>query len=1121
MLTPFFLSAQISISGKIKDTEGDKVIFASVYLKSRKVFTHSLEDGSFSLKIDGKSSFNDTLLIRFIGYHTLNIPVYFQGQNIVLDKIILSPKISLLPEVSIIAPPPVEEIMKLAIKGIKKNYINEDTRLEGFYREISFENDICVMVDEAVINVDYSKYTNGVNVSKRFRDYYKNQATNLKEAGNIFRYAQFFPFYTSKEDKVYVPYGRKSHNLSPFKNNPSPYGGPNDVLAIDKVKFLYDFMDPKMFSKYTYKNLGKIKVDGVTCYKIAYTPKVEEESTKDNRVWHPISKKMKYPIFAGFIYISTKDYAVLSFEGQKYILTDFSIYRRPYPVFAYPDFISFKVSYRKDTKNRYVLGTVETEQIRTILYNEELIRYKSERLLNLYASEKKLAHDESQQFLYGNNTTLRNFVENYDEAFWKNYETSKHYTPLTPLNISQLEIKTPLISQFLDQNKTISDFERPDITEVYEVLKIQNDSAQYYHELKSKYDSILSAYIYDENQYYNAVMEKLKNYKRNYSYHHFYAFKDEEAENNSDFFTIDHEEVYSKIDTNNHQVLYSKETHEKMIDLPLLSAGKLNYFLEEIKLNHAQNIAVMHSEKGQISNHLNVFEYGVDSAFLKIESVTEFYWTTDSTLLYVQTDLTERPWIVLETNINTKETDTLFTLENHQLELSLIHDKYGTFLKVENKDETGLFILNRNTHQFEAKTTITQGINFNVAAADSIHIVFTEHGVSDQLRFGEISNKNYANLPVIYKSSSFVEEVKSAKDFILFTERSKGSYQLKALNIKTLIVKTIESIPKYASITLDKVSVESNEVIISVETAITPYCQIKVNLESNKLDTVERDFAADLFNSSNFEYKYEEIQINDSTSVPITILYKKELKDNLKGLLIKTYGAYGSIDFPNFNVDHLTYANAGIGVVFVHPRGSGEKGHDWYEGGKKLNKMNTFSEYIACVEHLKNRFKLEKKQIIGYGNSAGGLIMGVAANLRPDLFGALIFDKPYLNVLEVMSNPNLPLTTLEYSEFGDINDSIVYNYVKSYAPLENLKVQDYPSVLVLNKFHDMNSTYWNTAKYITKYRKYAKNKPLILMGTDLQAGHRGNIDGLIELDYRADMFAFIMYVIKNEEEHSK
>jgi oligopeptidase B len=120
-----------------------------------------------------------------------------------------------------------------------------------------------------------------------------------------------------------------------------------------------------------------------------------------------------------------------------------------------------------------------------------------------------------------------------------------------------------------------------------------------------------------------------------------------------------------------------------------------------------------------------------------------------------------------------------------------------------------------------------------------------------------------------------------------------------------------------------------------------------------------------------------------------------------------------------------------------------------------------------------------------------------------------------------MSNPNLPLTTLEYSEFGDINDSIVYNYVKSYAPLENLKVQDYPSVLVLNKFHDMNSTYWNTAKYITKYRKYAKNKPLILMGTDLQAGHRGNIDGLIELDYRADMFAFIMYVIKNEEEHSK
>lgn len=1122
LFCPIYLNAQITISGKVIDQNRNNLVFASIYLKEQKLFTQTIKDGSFSLEVKTKYNFKDTLIVKFVGYKTAKIPIYYRFKNIDLGNIVLNYKTEILNEISVIAPPPVEKIMKLFIKNKKNNYQNDFIDLEGFYRELSFENDKCIMLNEAVIFIKYGQYKNRINIHNRFKEYYRNQETTLNEIGNIFRYAQFFPYYIQKEDEVYIPYSRKSYNLSVYKNNPSPYGGPNDLLAMDKVKFLYDFLDPKIFKKYHYKYIGKSKVNDLTCYKIKYSPNIDNLKKK-NKIFHSLNRKMEFPIYTGFIYINIDDYAVVSFEGQKYEYADFQIYNRPYPYFSYPDFLSFKADYKKNKFNKYTLSHVEIEKIRTIKYNNELIRYKSIRLLNLYLLKKESVKKlKKNQFFYGKNRSLRNFIDLYDSLFWSQYENTFKYVKLSNELIKDLEINNSLNKQFLEQNKTIAEIPTPNLSKLLTFFESQNDSTLNFSELKYKYDSILIKYIYAENQYYNAVMQKLKNYKRYYSYQYFHAFVDSsttKTDKNNNYFTIDNVSMFSKIDSNNHNVWYHKKSNIKIIDLNNLIENKVNFYIEDIKFSHSNKIAILYTEKGDLYPNLNIYEYGNDSPLKSLSGVSDFFWTSDSTYIFVQTDSVDRPYIVIKSDIKHNKNDTLFKLIDKSKELSLFQNNLVFFLKEYNHKQSVFYKYNEKINRFEIKTKKSLSSTSNLVLFDKKNVVLIEHKESDKLYFGKANYNDYMNLPVLYNTKKNINQVVCTKDYIVVIERYKGSYYIKVLNPFNKNINSINLIPMNTSIVIDNFSKSSNIIVCTIESKLIPPYQVKLNLNTNELDTIHVVKVSNIFTSTKYNYEYKEITINDSISVPITILYSKEFEDSLKGLIVKTYGTYGSYEFPSYNVDNLIYANAGIGVVFVHPRGSSEKGYNWYLKGKELNKKNTFYDYINCVEKLKDSLNLKQNQIIGYGQSAGGLIMGVSANLRPDLFGALIFDRPYLNIIDVMRNQNLPLTCLEYSEFGNIINPSVYEYIKSYAPLYNMKSNhNYPNILIFNKINDKNAPYWNTFRYLVNYKTVSKNKPLMLMSTDLIAGHRGNVNNLIEINLNAEKFAFVMFNIKNESE---
>ncbi|HRX31044.1 MAG TPA: prolyl oligopeptidase family serine peptidase [Tenuifilaceae bacterium] len=225
------------------------------------------------------------------------------------------------------------------------------------------------------------------------------------------------------------------------------------------------------------------------------------------------------------------------------------------------------------------------------------------------------------------------------------------------------------------------------------------------------------------------------------------------------------------------------------------------------------------------------------------------------------------------------------------------------------------------------------------------------------------------------------------------------------------------------------------------------------------------------------------------------------------------YGAYGYSINPNFDSNLLSLLDRGFIYAIAHVRGGQELGRQWYEAGKLLNKKNTFTDFIACTEYLIKEHYTSPKYLVAQGGSAGGLLMGVVANMRPDLYKAIIAEVPFVDVLTTMQNPNLPLTTGEYDEWGNPKDSVYYYYIKTYSPYDNVKPQQYPNMLVLASYNDTQVQYFEAAKWVAKLRATKTDGNLLLLKTDMETGHGGASGRMNILKEQAFKYAFMFKVL--------
>ena len=250
----------------------------------------------------------------------------------------------------------------------------------------------------------------------------------------------------------------------------------------------------------------------------------------------------------------------------------------------------------------------------------------------------------------------------------------------------------------------------------------------------------------------------------------------------------------------------------------------------------------------------------------------------------------------------------------------------------------------------------------------------------------------------------------------------------------------------------------------------------------------------------------------DGTPVPISLLMQKGAPvDGSAPLYLYGYGSYGITMEASFSISALSLVNRGFIYAIAHIRGGMEMGWDWYESGKLLNKRNTFNDFIDCAEHLIAEGYTSAGRIAAAGGSAGGMLMGAVVNARPDLFGCIVAHVPFVDVLNTMLDDTLPLTTMEYNEWGNPNNAEYYEYMRTYSPYDNVQAQDYPPMLVTGGISDPRVTYWEPAKWVAKLRATRTDHNPLLLKIHMDSGHAGASGRFERIKEVAEEYAFVLH----------
>ncbi len=369
------------------------------------------------------------------------------------------------------------------------------------------------------------------------------------------------------------------------------------------------------------------------------------------------------------------------------------------------------------------------------------------------------------------------------------------------------------------------------------------------------------------------------------------------------------------------------------------------------------------------------------------------------------------------------------------------------------------------------------------------------------------------------QSETMIGNLTFLNDWQIRSELSNALDKIYVKNLKTNkeeeIIFTEETVYD-SSVSLMQRDRKTDEIYISYSTPKTPSRTFIYNLKTKEKKLVKEQIIPSGHNSNDYIVERLECEGHDGRIIPLTITRKKSTKlDGNSNLLLYGYGSYGNSMWPSFSSTRLSLINRDIIWVTAHIRGGMERGMKWWKEGKLLNKKNTFQDYISCAKFLIDKKYTSKKKIIGMGGSAGGLLMGAVVNEKPDLFLGMIMAVPFVDSLTTNLDHSLPLTIGEFDEFGNAKDNKEhFEYIYSYAPYNNIKKMDYPNILITTSLSDNRVLFDEPLKFTAKLRDNKTDNNLLLLKTEMNAGHGGKSgrDGIIEeiaFDY-----AFICKIAK-------
>jgi oligopeptidase B len=364
----------------------------------------------------------------------------------------------------------------------------------------------------------------------------------------------------------------------------------------------------------------------------------------------------------------------------------------------------------------------------------------------------------------------------------------------------------------------------------------------------------------------------------------------------------------------------------------------------------------------------------------------------------------------------------------------------------------------------------------------------------------------------------YLEDVEAFKSHMILHEREDGLPHLRVIDMSDMSSHRIQfPEPSYHISGQSNPEFDTEVFRFSYTSMITPHTVFDYDLRKRTRDIKKVQEIPSGYDKSLYRAERVYATSHDGTQVPISVMYRVDEKGEFKKdgshpLYLYGYGSYGLSMSPTFSTVRLSLIDRGFVFAIAHIRGGSEMGRQWYENGKFLHKKNTFKDFIASAEHLIQKGFTKQGEIAIAGGSAGGMLMGAVINERPELFKASVAHVPFVDVINTMLDETLPLTTIEFEEWGNPKDPTYYHYMKSYSPYDNVKTQSYPHLLVTSGLNDPRVTYWEPAKWVAKLREMKTDQNLLLQHINMEAGHGGPSGRYENLKLHTLEYAFLLKV---------
>lgn len=1126
----FAQSNYFLVSGKVSSKIEQKgVPFANIQIESTTYGTVANIDGDYELKIPLK--YKEKLLVfSSLGYKmetakiNAKLNVVLEEDSYQLDEVTVKPMKPL-------------ELLRRAIAEIQKNYSTKPVYLDAFYRSLSKEDTTYISLMEAACTFNYAGYTDEYDKYLAQKQYFAHQL-----GGNCVwheGYNNYFDLYTNPNDQVKIIESRISENNSKLLIDQFTVGGPLNIIAADKVKFLNEFMDEKHFRNYKYKIEGSTTYNNREVIILSFKPKKLQFRDRKHSYACQRNRKQYYNAeFEGNIYI---DLATMAFIRFNYQIKKVNPLQR-----MQPDMLQVRIDY-KQINNKWYLSQVYRRLMDLDGYPKKVkidsIAIEEQLIVNRIRTKEVVKFNPKEIFPHSNFYTLYRHPMGYNKEYWTNNNNITH-NKLSVKATLDLQHKKPLEQQFIDMQQRNDSMPMPMAKKQEYSYIMHNDTlVDNYKWLENKDNEDVIGYLKEENRYtynyfvslrdeerrlFKDMMQKNPPSKSNNLYY--------EKKNGNYTYYLKYAE-YAQNPTVCRRIDSIEVDEQQIIDLDSLGNSYENFYVFDYEVSPDNNFLLLGIDT--VGNERGVgFLVDIKTGVIQNERIANYngmVWMPDNrSFYYVCSDSTNRSSSLYRHAMGTSteddellyfEKDATFDIGIRKSEMgNYIFMTMGNFTSQElryldlNKPNEGfkIFYPREENHIYSIK----EGVN-------NFYILSNKNAINNRLFKVAKNNIEFANWKEVIatKKDTLLEQFYVLENHLIVSEMHNATNSIKVVNLSTNSTENVKIDEEFYSLSISKPNYYSQNIIYIVSTFINPSKTYEYNLLSGKTTLIDEVVIP---NYSPNDYVVERVwsKSNDGTMVPISLAYKKKIKTDDRGfrlnkkvtmdgnnpLILEAYGAYGDKNTPDFSIDKISMLDKGFIYAIAHVRGGGEMGNEWHESGKLMNKRNTFNDYISCAEFLISEQYTNSSLLFGLGASAGGMLMGGVANMKPELFRGIILEYPAvcaLNWLTDSTNPN-------FRGYGKVSNSNEYRYIKSYSPYGNVVQQKYPAMLFISGLNDERVPYWNATKMVAKLRTHNLSKNPILLKT-YNWGHTGGSERYSYYKEMAYEYTFFISLLKNKD----